>query len=82
MRGKNSGKSRKSLVKKPYLGSWMSGQPGDEWCQDPQPPSHELACTNLIPRQIGSEYTLFRFAGEIEPNMLENIFQCEFSDHM
>lgn len=79
MRGKNSGKSRKHLVKKPCPASWINRQFDAELCQDPKPLSYELACTNQIPRQLGSEWTLFRFAGEVSPYMLQTFVKCKFA---
>lgn len=77
MRGKNSGKSRKTSVKKPDLVSWISGELDDERYQDPTPSSQEVALTDLIPREVGSEWTLLRFAEEIEPPMVQTIVQCK-----
>jgi hypothetical protein len=78
MRGKNSGKRRKHLVKKPYLGSWINQQLVTGLCPDPEPLPHELACANQVPRQIGSEWTLFKFAEEIGPYIRQKIYKCKF----
>jgi hypothetical protein len=78
MHGKNTGKRRKHLVKKPCLGSWINEQFAIELCQDPELVSHELACTNKVPWQIGCEWSLFKFAEEIGPHMREKVYQCKF----
>jgi hypothetical protein len=66
MRGKNRGKRRKRRMQPPCLASWING------------PSHGRARANLIPQQVGSEWTLVRLAEEVKPDMLQNIFKCEF----
>jgi hypothetical protein len=78
MRGKNTGKRRKHLIKRPSLGSWINKQFPVELCQDPDLLPHELACTYRVPRQVGSEWTLFQFAEEISPYIREKISKCMF----
>jgi hypothetical protein len=78
MRGKNSGKRRKDVVKKPHLGSWINRHFDTELAEDPTLLSRELACTNQVPRQVASDWALFWFSDEIKPFMVQNLFKCKF----
>ncbi|KAN0119275.1 hypothetical protein V8E51_001483 [Hyaloscypha variabilis] len=79
MHGKNSGKRRNRLVKKPCLDSWINRQLATGLCHDPEPSSHKLACPNQFPRQIASAWTLFQFAEEPGPYMRQKLYKCKFS---
>ena len=65
MRGKNRGKSSKRRAQLPFLGSWINGA------------SEDIPSADLIPRQIGSEWSLCHFVEEVKPYMLQSIFKGE-----
>ncbi|KUJ24014.1 uncharacterized protein LY89DRAFT_776211 [Mollisia scopiformis] len=75
MRGKNSGKRRKHLTKKPCIDSWINGQFAGGLCQDPGPVSQVQACTSYVPRQVASEWSLFKFAEEPGPHVRQKLYQ-------
>jgi hypothetical protein len=78
MRGKNTGKRRKHLANQTCLGSWIDEQSTAGSCQNPELLPQELVCTNQVPRQIGSEWTVFQFAEEIGPHTRQRIYKCRF----
>jgi len=76
--GKNSGKRRNHLVKKPCLDSWINRQLTTGLFHDPEPLSHELACLNRVARQIASAWALFQSAEELGPYMRQKVYKCKF----